>query len=557
MVRPNAFCGEMVSVTPIIQFLLFLQLSALPLMAQDSAYLANLGSNSVSVLSTLDNSVAAVIPVGNNPFAIAAAPDGSRVYTADANSSRLSVISVATNTVVDTIPLSFNPIGLAIAGDGTRAYVMNAVTIGVVDLLHKTTIGTIIPGGAPFDIAASADGSRVYVVNSGDNTVSVINTATNVVIATVPVGRSPVALTVSADGTRVWVANNGDSNLTVIDATNNTVVGSVPLGVPASGVAINPSGTRAYAAVGFGVYVIDTASLTIVAKLLNLNGVTKVTVGLDGAHLYAVNWFPVNTVSVLDTVTNSLIATIPVGSFPRNLVIPPPPQPKPAVSLSTSALSFAVQPTGSTSAAQSVVLSNVGTAALTIGGITAAGPFAQTNACGASLAPGASCTISVTFLPQTVGPQSGAITIMDNATPATQTVTLTGSGKGFFEAESGVNSLSGPARVEPCAGCSGGSMVTHLGSNENGMIAFNGITASAAQTYTLIVAYLNGSNGTRNLSYSVNGGAIIPVSYPGSGSWDGIPATLSFQVLLQAGNNTVSFYNPFSPGPNLDQIAIQ
>jgi YVTN family beta-propeller protein len=32
---------------------------------------------------------------------------------------------------------------------------------------------------------------NAYIPNSGDNTVSVINTATNLVIATIPVGNSP------------------------------------------------------------------------------------------------------------------------------------------------------------------------------------------------------------------------------------------------------------------------------------------------------------------------------------------------------------------------------
>jgi hypothetical protein len=49
-----------------------------------------------------------------------------------------------------------------------------------------------------------------------------------------------------------------------------------------------------------------------------------------------------------------------------------------------------------------------------------------TTGCGTTLAAGASCTISVTFLPQMTGPRSGAVLITDNA--GTQRVNLSGVG---------------------------------------------------------------------------------------------------------------------------------
>ena len=43
-----------------------------------------------------------------------------------------------------------------------------------------------------------------YVVNSGDNTVSVIDTATDTVTATVPVGEFPMGVAVSPDESKVY-----------------------------------------------------------------------------------------------------------------------------------------------------------------------------------------------------------------------------------------------------------------------------------------------------------------------------------------------------------------
>jgi ASPM-SPD-2-Hydin domain-containing protein len=57
------------------------------------------------------------------------------------------------------------------------------------------------------------------------------------------------------------------------------------------------------------------------------------------------------------------------------------------------------------------------------------GVFMQTNNCPASLAAGASCSISVTFTPSAATKQTGAVTITDNANGGMQSVPLSGTGK--------------------------------------------------------------------------------------------------------------------------------
>jgi hypothetical protein len=57
------------------------------------------------------------------------------------------------------------------------------------------------------------------------------------------------------------------------------------------------------------------------------------------------------------------------------------------------------------------------------------GVFTQTNDCPASLAAGASCSISVTFTPSAATKQTGTLTITDNANTGMQNVPLSGTGK--------------------------------------------------------------------------------------------------------------------------------
>jgi len=95
------------------------------------------------------------------------------------------------------------------------------------------------------------------------------------------------------------------------------------------------------------------------------------------------------------------------------------------VKLVPNSLNLSAQ-VNSTSAPQSTTLTNTGSTALSITSITADLPFAQTNNCGMSVAPGASCTISVTFHPTAQGVSSGSVTVVDSSSDARQVVNLFG-----------------------------------------------------------------------------------------------------------------------------------
>ena len=101
---------------------------------------------------------------------------------------------------------------------------------------------------------------------------------------------------------------------------------------------------------------------------------------------------------------------------------------KPGVQLSFKSLTFSAQVVDSTSPAQVITLTNTGNAPLAITSILPSGDFSQTNTCGSSVTASASCSISVTFTPTEGGPESGALSISNNAPSSPQSVALTGTG---------------------------------------------------------------------------------------------------------------------------------
>ena len=103
-----------------------------------------------------------------------------------------------------------------------------------------------------------------------------------------------------------------------------------------------------------------------------------------------------------------------------------------AIGLAPSSLTFTTHLVGAPSAAQTVTLTNNGTAPLSITSIVVGGTnsadFAETNTCGTSVAANATCAISVTFTPKATGTRGASITITDNAPGSPQTFSLTGTG---------------------------------------------------------------------------------------------------------------------------------
>jgi len=70
------------------------------------AYVSNLGSNSVSVLDTANNTIVKTVLVGTSPGGVAVTPDGAYVYVSNQGSNSVSVINAASDTVVATIPVA-------------------------------------------------------------------------------------------------------------------------------------------------------------------------------------------------------------------------------------------------------------------------------------------------------------------------------------------------------------------------------------------------------------------------------------------------------------------
>ncbi len=100
-----------------------------------------------------------------------------------------------------------------------------------------------------------------------------------------------------------------------------------------------------------------------------------------------------------------------------------------ALTLSPPSLSFAATTRGTTSAAQSIQLTSSGGVNVQLGTPSVTGDYGiTTNSCGGTLAPGAGCTLQITFNPTTTGDRPGQLTVPANVSTGQVTAALDGTG---------------------------------------------------------------------------------------------------------------------------------
>ena len=149
-------------------------------------------------------------------------------------------------------------------------------------------------------LAPSALAQNAYVTNFSSNTVSVINTETNQAVGAIPVGEGPDGIAITPDGSTAYVANYGSNTVSVINTQTNQAVGAIPVG--------NPHPTMLPLALGIdyphpvGIAITPDGRFAYVSNSYSSESVTYAP-GIDDT----------NDISVIDTKTNQVVASISDG----------------------------------------------------------------------------------------------------------------------------------------------------------------------------------------------------------------------------------------------------
>lgn len=353
-----------------------------------------------------------------------------------------------------TITVSFAP---TVAGTATAALgiLSGTATVGTVTLTGSGVTApnaSVAPGSLFFGNQATGTSSAAQVITV-TNTGTATLTVSGITItgsgatsygdtsncATVPVGGACAISVVFTPTT------TGSKPATVVISTNAPTSPTVPL----SGTGINaPSVTVTPLAFTFPNQTINTTSTAQVVTVANTGSapltIASVTLGGTNPAAFALAntcgaAVPVGqscTVSATftPTATGQYYATITIATNAGTnavVTLAGTGGPLPAVTVTPSSLGFGNQLVGSASGASQITVANTASSAFTLSGISITGPdsgvYAETTTCGASLAAGASCAVSVTFTPTAVGATTASLVIAGDSA-SSLAVPLTGTG---------------------------------------------------------------------------------------------------------------------------------
>ena len=188
------------------------------------------------------DSNAGVTSVGVGPVHAALQPPNSnRLWVANTISDSLSVFAIANPVAhmgpVTTVnlPSGSAPVFVQSTESGTM-YSANSGngTVSVINTTSNLQVATLTAGTTPVALAETPDARKLYVVNRDSNDVTSINPVDRTLNATIAVGASPQWAVARSDSARVYVLSTGAGTITTIDPLTDAVLNTVPVGAGAT-----------------------------------------------------------------------------------------------------------------------------------------------------------------------------------------------------------------------------------------------------------------------------------------------------------------------------------
>jgi YVTN family beta-propeller protein len=213
------------------------------------------GGNAVAVVDPDARKVLATIPVGTHPAGVAVAtfgtgivaanPNESEVYVANTGSDTVSIISALQRKVIATIPTPGSPVGVVIPSSGGVAYVSTSDgAVLAVGLASHTVLGTLyrLPGGAAGQMDYDAVTGEIYVPDAAGGAVAVLapaNSGGRLPVEpdrTLPIPGGPAAVAITFDGAYGFVAERTVGRVAMLDPARHKVLATIAVGGAPQGI---------------------------------------------------------------------------------------------------------------------------------------------------------------------------------------------------------------------------------------------------------------------------------------------------------------------------------
>lgn len=242
-----AACGG--STEPATGILAHLPLDARPVFGARTGNVAYITRVDVPWVKRLDLTTGAFtdsVQAGSLPCGVVFNPAGTRAYVANQGSNNISVFNVATNAVITTFPVTGNPLPVAISLDGStlfvttnadRLYKLNSTTGAVLDSLS-------LPATS-HHLFVHPNDSLLYVATRDGLSVLEVNWRTMAVARTFPIGAQAQGMEMAPDRSELYVTSGSNALLYIVDLTTGNIT-SAPVAAGATTIALSADGSRIY-----------------------------------------------------------------------------------------------------------------------------------------------------------------------------------------------------------------------------------------------------------------------------------------------------------------------
>ena len=412
---------------------------------------------------------------------------GSNVLNVSVSGTGVAGLAAASPTYFlspGTTSLSFG--NTLVGTSGSQTLSLTNTGTGSVSISQVSVAGTGFSVSGFFGTVTLAAGQSLSLsvnfappsVGTGSGSISVVSTATS----------SP---TVSLSGTGVQPA-----------------ISVVPPSFSFTNVTVGTTNTQTVTITNPGTANLTVSQASLVGTNFSFSGLTlPLTVAPGGSSPFTVSFAPssATTYSASLTLANNSptpSAIVPMSGSAVSPIL--------TLSASPTSFSFPSTTTGTSSASQSVTLTNSGNSVVSISQVTASTNFSVSGlTLPVSLSAGQSTTFSVIFAPTTTGSLSGTVTVTSNASNSPTTITLSGSGASSTSPSVGLTwspSSTTYSSFDIYRGTTSGGPYTKINSSLTPF--FTDTSVTSGQTYYYVVTEFD-SSGTQS-GYSNQAAANVP-----------------------------------------------
>jgi DNA-binding beta-propeller fold protein YncE len=227
----------------------------------------------VSRIDVSGDSISSIAHTGLAPVHAAFLPNGSKVYVANSGEDTISSIATTSATSATTVSLpqlcnaggcvSSVPVFVTSTENG-KMYVANSGngTVSVINSISDVVVNTVAldplfagsplpapnPTANPIALAELPNGSKLYSVNRGNKTVTSISTVDDTFLTNIVFVAPPIWAVASSDSRDLYVLSSTDisGTISVIDTLSDTVVNTISVGAGSNFMLLDSVANRLY-----------------------------------------------------------------------------------------------------------------------------------------------------------------------------------------------------------------------------------------------------------------------------------------------------------------------